>query len=85
MITILFIQIMTLLCHLNLIAFKHLFNNMFWVVSVGVLIAMIPNFITSLYLSEGAITVYLSQWLFSITGALVLTFLWYLLKDVSTK
>lgn len=82
MITILFIQIMTLLCHLNLIAFKHLFNNMFWVVSVGVFIAMIPNFITSLYLSEGIITVYLSQWLFSITGALVITFLWYLLKDV---
>lgn len=82
MITILFIQIMTLLCHLNLIAFKHLFNNMFWVVSVGVLIAMIPNFITSLYLSEGIITVYLSQWLFSITGGIVITFLWYLLKDV---
>lgn len=73
---------MTLLCHLNLIAFKHLFNNMFWVVSVGVLIAMIPNFITSLYLSEGIITVYLSQWLFSITGGIVITFLWYLLKDV---
>ena len=82
MITILCIQCMTLLCHLNLITFKHLFDNMFWVVSVGVAVAMIPNFITSLYLMEGIINGYTSQWLFSITGALVISFLWYLLKNV---
>ena len=82
MITILFIQCMTLLCHLNLLTFKHLFDNMFWVVCLGVAVAMIPNFITSLYLMEGIINKYTGQWLFSITGALVITFLWYLLKNV---
>lgn len=82
MITILFIQGITLLCHLNLINFKHLFDNMFWVVCLGVAVAMIPNFITSLYLTEGIINEYMSQWLFSVTGALVISFLWYLLKDV---
>lgn len=82
MIIILFIQCITLLCHLNLIAFRHLFDNMFWVVCLGVAVAMIPNFITSLYLTEGIINIYTSQCLFSITGALVVAFLWYLLKDV---
>lgn len=82
MITILFIQLITLLCHLNLLAFKHLFSNMFWVTCAGVIAAMIPNFITSLYLKQGLITNYTSQWLFAITGSLVINFLWYLLKDV---
>lgn len=85
MIIILFFQAITLLCHLNLITFKHLFDNMFWVVCLGVAAAMIPNFITSVYLNEGFITNGTSQWLFSITGSLVITFLWYLLKDVKPR
>ena len=61
---------------------QQLFSNVFWLACSIFILAFIPNFITSLYLAEGSITVLQSQILFSITGGIVLTFLYAILSKI---
>ncbi len=60
-----------------------LFSTLFNLVSAIVLLAFIPNLITSLSFANKYITFIESQILFSITGFIALVFLWVVLKDKS--
>lgn len=82
MILILYSQLLTIVCLYIIVIYKQeLFTNLFWLVLSGVLIAFIPNFATSLVVSTGSINTMQSEILFSITGAIVLTFLWKVLSN----
>lgn len=63
------------------ILYKHLFNNLFNLVSGVILLAFIPNFITSLSLENNYINFIESQILFGITGSIALISLWVILKN----
>lgn len=63
------------------ILYKSLFTNLFNLVTGVVLLAFIPNFITSLSLAAGHINFFESQVLFGVTGTIVLIALWVILKD----
>lgn len=75
-------QFLTIIICLTLVYFKQIFSNLFWLVASLVTVAFIPNFITSAELVAGEITILQSQILFSITGSIVLSFLYYLMKDI---
>lgn len=82
MIIILYSQLITIASLYILVKYKkELFSNLFWLVLSGVLIAFIPNFATSLIVSTGTINIATSEVLFSLTGAIVLVFLWKVLSD----
>ena len=79
---ILLYQFLTIIICLALIYFKQIFSSLFWLVASLVVVAFIPNFLTSSQLASGNITILQSQVLFSITGTIVLSFLYYLMKDI---
>ena len=57
-----------------------LFKNLFSLILVSVVLAFIPNFITSLLLSSSAISNTESQIAFGLTGSIVLIFLYQVLS-----
>ena len=59
-----------------------IFNNVFNLVSTAIVLAFIPNFLTSLLLSTNSISAVQSQVEFGITGSIATLFLWYVLKDL---
>lgn len=82
---ILISQIVMIGFYFFLLNYINLFKSLFWIVLTGVLIAFIPNALTSLALSNNVITYIQAQIFFNITGALVITFLWQLLKDIKLE
>ena len=80
MILILYSQCLTIVSLWAILKYKEYFTNLFWLVSTGVLIAFIPNFITSLYINIQGIGAMESEIYFSITGGIVLLFLWKILS-----
>lgn len=82
---ILISQIVMIGFYFFLLNYINLFKSLFWIVLIGVLIAFIPNALTSLALSNNVITYIQAQIFFNITGALVITFLWQLLKDIKLE
>ena len=80
MILILYSQCLTIVSLWAILKYKEYFTNLFWLVSTGVLIAFIPNFITSLYINIQGISAIESEIYFSITGGIVLLFLWKILS-----
>lgn len=78
---ILSIQIVVVLAITTCILYKYLFADLFTLVSAIVLLAFIPNLITSLSISNNYITDIESQILFGITGFIVLVSLWTVLKN----
>ena len=82
MLLILFAQSITAIVLIVLTIYKHYFSNMFWLVSTAVLIAFIPNFLTSLLIIQEELTRRQSEILFSVTGSIVLIFLYGILNKV---
>lgn len=80
-ILLLLIELLIAATFYSLLLYKELFNNLFNLVSTIVLIAFLPNFLTSLLLLNNTITIGQSQIIFSITGAIVYITLWRLLKN----
>lgn len=68
--------------HGLILNYSDLFKSLFWAVLIGVLVAFIPNALTSLALSNNVISYLEAQIFFNLTGAVVIMFLWYLLKDI---
>lgn len=62
-----------------------LFTNLFNLVSVAIVLAFIPNFITSLLISTNNINNVEAQVEFGVTGAIATIFLWYVLKNIPTN
>jgi len=86
MILILLSQLITIAALLTIYSYRiTLFNTVFNLVSTAVILAFIPNFITSLLLSREIINGIESQIGFGITGAIATIFLWYVLKDIPCK
>ncbi len=64
----------------TIIDYQYVFKNLFDVVLAGILIAFISNLIISLGLNANKISIIESQVMFSLTGTIVIYFLWLLLK-----
>ena len=76
-------QLVTIGCLITIYTYRcNTFKTMFGLLTTGLSLALLPNFLTSLFLYTGYITDLQSQIEFGITGFIASVFIYYALKDV---